>query len=56
VGAYLISNGIARSADEAMDALRRARPSIVIRPEVRAALTAFAGTAGAPPPSGTGSG
>jgi hypothetical protein len=32
----------ARTPDEAMDLLRRARPSIVIRPEARAAIIDYA--------------
>jgi protein-tyrosine phosphatase len=41
VAAYLIMSGKARTADEAFDIIRRARPSIVIRPEVFAALSEF---------------
>jgi protein-tyrosine phosphatase len=43
VGAYLISSGRATSADEAISILRRARPSIVVRPEIVKALQMFAG-------------
>lgn len=42
VGAYLLSSGQARNADEAVERLRAVRPSIVIRPEIRAALDRFA--------------
>ena len=42
VGAWLLASGRARSVDEVVAHLRRVRPSIVIRPEVRATLTAFA--------------
>lgn len=41
VGAYLISSGKATGADEATDILRRARPSIVVRPEIVDALRSF---------------
>lgn len=41
VGAYLLSEGIANTADEAIAAIRRARPGIVIRPEAAAVLRAF---------------
>jgi predicted protein tyrosine phosphatase len=42
VGAYLIASGAARDADEAVRLLIAARPPIVIRPEIRAALARFA--------------
>ena len=41
-GAWLIASGQAASAEEAMASLRKARPSIVIRPEARFALEEFA--------------
>lgn len=41
-GAYLLSAGIAASVAEALDLIRRARPGVVIRPEVRRALEEFA--------------
>jgi protein-tyrosine phosphatase len=44
VGAYLLDSGQANSAEEAIAHLREARPSIVIRPEARAALRTFAMT------------
>ena len=42
VGAYLLASGRARTADEAVTILRRARPAIVVRPEAHAALREFA--------------
>ena len=42
VGAYLLASGQAGTIDEAVEILREARPSIVIRPEVMEALRAFA--------------
>lgn len=42
VGAYLLASGIARTASEAVTLLERARPGIVVRPEARAALAAYA--------------
>jgi membrane-associated phospholipid phosphatase len=42
VGAYLLASGRARTADEAVAILRRARPAIVVRPEAYGALRAFA--------------
>lgn len=42
VGAYLLASGRATTADEAIAQLRAARPSIVIRPEARQAIAAFA--------------
>ncbi len=42
-GAYLIAAGLAATADEAVAALKRARPSIIIRPEAYAALAEFSG-------------
>jgi protein phosphatase len=41
VAAYLIASGIAPSADEAIAQLKRARPSIVIRPEAIEAIRRF---------------
>jgi protein-tyrosine phosphatase len=40
--AYLLRSGAADSISEAIDCVRRVRPSVVIRPEVRAALREFA--------------
>ena len=42
VGAYLLASGQAATVDEAVEILREARPSIVIRPEAMEALRAFA--------------
>lgn len=42
VGAYLLSSGQAASAEEAVELLRKVRPSIVVRPEVLEALRSFA--------------
>ncbi len=42
VACYLLASGKAHSPDEAMDLLRRVRPSIVIRPEARSAIVAYA--------------
>jgi protein-tyrosine phosphatase/membrane-associated phospholipid phosphatase len=42
VGAYLLASGQAGTIAEAVELLRKARPSIVIRPEVKEALRAFA--------------
>jgi len=42
VGAYLLSSGHVQDAAEAIERLRAAQPSIVIRPEIRAALDRFA--------------
>ncbi len=42
VAAYLIMSGKANTAEEAFTIIRRARPSIVIRPEVICALSEFA--------------
>jgi protein-tyrosine phosphatase/membrane-associated phospholipid phosphatase len=41
VGAYLLAGGKAATAQEAVTVLRRARPSIVVRPEALAALNTF---------------
>ncbi len=41
VAAYLIMSGKARDVEEALGIIRRARPSIVIRPEVISALSDF---------------
>lgn len=40
-GVFLIASGEAKSADEAIHMLRRARPTIVVRPEAEAALRAW---------------
>ena len=40
-GAYLLASGQAATVEEAIARLREGRPSIIIRPEVRAALAAF---------------
>ena len=40
--AYLLRTGTAVSVEEAIDLIRRARPTVVIRPEVRTALDDFA--------------
>ena len=42
VAAYLLTNGHATSAEEAIEKLRSVRPAIVVRPEVREALLRFA--------------
>jgi protein-tyrosine phosphatase/membrane-associated phospholipid phosphatase len=42
VGAYLLATGRAETAEEAVALLRKARPSIVVRPEAMTALRAFA--------------
>lgn len=42
VGAYLLAAGVAVDADDAMQRMRDARSPLVIRPEVVAALRAFA--------------
>ncbi len=44
VGAYLLATGRARSAGEAAQQLQSARPGVVIRPEARQALRAYAAT------------
>jgi protein-tyrosine phosphatase len=41
VGAYLLRSHLARSTPEALDLIRRARPSVVVRPEVVTALQQF---------------
>ena len=41
VAAYLIMSGKASNAEKAKTIIRRARPSIVIRPEITAALAQF---------------
>ncbi|PYK30289.1 MAG: hypothetical protein DME58_09900 [Verrucomicrobia bacterium] len=41
VAAYLIVTGKAKTAEEAFAMIRRVRPSVVIRPEVRFALAEF---------------
>jgi len=40
-GAYLLVARLARTTDEAMTAIRRARPSVIVRPEAVAALRGF---------------
>jgi predicted protein tyrosine phosphatase len=47
VGAYLLASGQAASADEAVDMLRKARPSIIVRPEAIDALHVFEKETGA---------
>jgi membrane-associated phospholipid phosphatase len=42
-GALLIASGQATTADEAVAALKRARPTIIIRPEAHTALAQFSG-------------
>ncbi len=41
VGAYLMSAGVVRSAEEAVAYMRRARPSLIVRPEVLHVLKRF---------------
>jgi protein phosphatase len=41
-GAYLLASGRAESAEAAIAMLRSARPSMIIRPEARAAIEIFA--------------
>jgi protein-tyrosine phosphatase/membrane-associated phospholipid phosphatase len=41
IGAYLIASGEDATAEEAVDRLRRVRPSIIVRPEAMEALRAF---------------
>ena len=41
--AVLLAGGAVGSADEAVAAVRRARPTLVVRPEARRAIAAFAG-------------
>jgi protein-tyrosine phosphatase len=41
VAAYLLRSHLARSTPEALDLVRRARPSVVVRPEVLAVLQQF---------------
>jgi protein-tyrosine phosphatase len=41
VGAYLLATGKARTVNDALAQLRRARPSMIIRPEIVAALKSF---------------
>jgi membrane-associated phospholipid phosphatase len=48
VGAYLIASGAATCALEAIATLRRARPSIIVRPEAQRALEVFAARHGPP--------
>lgn len=42
VGAYLIETGRARTAEESIRLLRKARPSITVRPEALSAIRGFA--------------
>jgi protein-tyrosine phosphatase/membrane-associated phospholipid phosphatase len=49
VGAYLVASGQAADIDEAVEILRKARPSIIIRPEVMEALRSFQQTLWAVP-------
>ena len=42
VGAYLLAAGESGTVDEAVARMRAARPSLVVRPEARAALRAYA--------------
>jgi membrane-associated phospholipid phosphatase/predicted protein tyrosine phosphatase len=42
VAAHLIASGAAHTADEALAVLQKARPSMIIRPEARTAISAFA--------------
>ncbi|MFO0809803.1 MAG: phosphatase PAP2/dual specificity phosphatase family protein [Gemmataceae bacterium] len=46
VGAYLLTSGHARSAEEAIAHLRAVRPTIVVRPESRRAIEDFSATVG----------
>jgi protein-tyrosine phosphatase len=41
VSAYLIMSGKVKTAEQAFAMIRRARPSVIIRPEVRSALSEF---------------
>jgi 1-acyl-sn-glycerol-3-phosphate acyltransferase/membrane-associated phospholipid phosphatase len=41
LGAYLLSSGRARTIDQALGLIRRARPQVVIRPEVAVALREY---------------
>jgi predicted protein tyrosine phosphatase/membrane-associated phospholipid phosphatase len=41
VGAYLLASNRAQSVDEALAMLRQVRPSIIVRPEIIAALSTF---------------
>jgi protein-tyrosine phosphatase len=41
IAAYLIMSGVVKTAEEAFAMIRRVRPSVVIRPEVRSALSEF---------------
>jgi len=42
VACYLLASGKIQTSDEAMQRLRKVRPSIVIRPEARRAIVEFA--------------
>lgn len=41
VGAYLLTSGIAKSSEEAVAQIRRARPTLIVRPEVISALKRY---------------
>jgi protein-tyrosine phosphatase len=47
LGAYLLASGKAAGAEQAIGILRRARPSIIVRPEIVKALQMFESTGGA---------
>jgi predicted protein tyrosine phosphatase len=47
VGAFLLFTGRATTAEQAIEILRRARPSIIVRPEIMEALRKFESTSGA---------
>jgi Dual specificity phosphatase, catalytic domain/PAP2 superfamily len=49
-GAYLLSSGIAESVPKALEYLRKVRPTIIVRPEVVAALTDFSSPRQRTPP------
>lgn len=49
-GAYLLWSGIAKSVPEALEHLRKVRPTIIVRPEVAAALTDFSSPQQRTPP------
>jgi hypothetical protein len=54
VGAYLLASGQAAGAEEATAALRRARPTLVVRAEALEALRRFTSPPAAPPAAGGG--
>ncbi len=41
VGAYLLKKGYAKTAEEAVELIRRVRPSLIVRPEILHALRRF---------------